>query len=133
MEKLNLIINDHEGVSLLAPLLQDSIVSFTNFNPDESSFEMHLNRFAHEHSHKDELRINSYLVIPTANAVHHKGLQKDIEDLITINSEEKDNQHYLYLIFSNHKTIRITMSKMLFRLWDFGNHWNAPKPQHVLN
>ena len=131
-KKLNVIINDHDGVGILSPLLQDSIVPYTNYNTHEKQFEMHLNRFAHEHSHKDALRINSYLIIPSVNAVHHKGLKREIEalNLLTLQSEEKDQQHYLYLIFSDHKTIRVTMSQMFFRLWDFGKHWRSSIPQH---
>lgn len=133
MEKLNLIINDHDGVSLLAPLVQDSIVSYTNYNDVENQFEMHLNRFVHEHAHQEAKRVNSYLVIPAVNAVHHKGLKHEIEDLnlLTLQSEVKEGQHYLYLIFSDHKTIRITMSKMFFRIWDFGKHWDAQRPEHI--
>jgi hypothetical protein len=135
LKKLNLIVNNHDGVALMAPFVQDSLVSFTNFHPETKSFEMHMNRFAHEHSHVAPVRINSYLAIPTALAVHHNGLDKKVEDLnlLTMRSQEDDNHHYLYLIFSANKTIRITMSEMMFRMWDFGDHWDASVPKHELN
>ncbi|USO02032.1 MAG: DUF2948 family protein [Alphaproteobacteria bacterium] len=133
--KLNLKINDHEGVQLLRPLMQDGLVSFSEFTPKSNNFEMHVNRFAHEHAHKKKLRINSYIAIPTATAVHHKGLERDIEHLhlLTLDSKENHDQHYLYFIFAHNKTIRITMSEMMFRLWDFGEHWEAPMVNHGLN
>lgn len=133
MKKLNLIVNNHDGVKLLSPFIQDSIISFVHFNPENKEFEMHMNRFAHEHHHHHSARINSYLAIPTANAVHHKGLHKEIEDLnlLALDSQDKKNQHYLFFIFSEHKTIRITMPEMFFRIWDFGDHWIAERPEHL--
>ena len=135
MQKLNLLINDHAGVPLLAPLVQDSLVSSAQFNKAEQSFELHLNRVAHEHSHKEPLRINSYLMIPTALSVHHNGPHESLIDLnlLTLDSSSKAENHYLFLIFSNNRTLRITMSEMMFRLWDFGEHWTSPIPKHAVN
>jgi len=135
MNKLNIKINNYDGVHMLKPFIQDGLVSFTDFQPEAKKFEMHINRFAHEHAHQKHLRINSYMMIPTATAVHHKGLTREIEDLhlLTMDSKEHYNQHYLYLIFAHNKTIRITMSEMMFHLWDFGNHWEAPLPDHKLD
>lgn len=145
MQKLNLHINDHEGITLLSPFVQDAIVPRTliEFDSNNNLFHMQMNRFCWEHPKKKidgqdvHHRIHSHFMMHAVESVqqegfHHKSKGRHL-NLLALDSEDKNDLHYVYFIFSDHRMIRVCAKNHVHcRIWDFNDHWHTHiKPKHL--
>lgn len=123
---MHLHIACSDGIDLLSPLVQDSLVSLSLMEYAGNSVCISMNRFMWEED--EHLRVHSCLQIKNVHSVQTRNFGKDrVLNLLAI--QYKDG--YLTCYFSRHRALRIKVDAINCEFWDYEDPWPASTaPMH---
>lgn len=137
---LKLRAQDREDLKLLAPYLQDAIVSVRGVihTPHDASFALWINRFQWEKdpvTHESGVmypRVHAGLHFSHVNQVHHQNFDHtDHAKFLSLLTCESDEEGEVLLTFSGGVTIRLHVDKIWCHMMDMSEPWYTDqKPAH---
>lgn len=139
---LRMIAEDGDDLHVIAACLQDALVPLSGLEYDKDGNHFHLiaNRFCWECDSDDQEKgVSCYTRVPAGLAFHHvkevqqKGLdlhnKNELVNLLTIHNKEEEG--YIYLIFSGGSEIKLKVDKLSCHLKDMDEPYPTPhKPSH---
>lgn len=143
-EPLKIMAHDHEDLDILLALLQDSMMPVVSvvYDAQMQTMTFLCNRFCWEVPEEDMndkplyYRVHAGLLFKNVKAVHEKHINQNDKSLILsflmATVEKREDDYFVYLMFSDDACIRLTLSSIDCVLADIDEPWTTQSyPTHL--